>query len=54
MHKSHVTLKVGQIRKLNNFLRNWAFRTESDELYNLIMEAIIRTETGKAILKGTK
>lgn len=50
--KNTKTLNSSAIRKHNNFLKNWANRTESDNLYDLILSNIIRTKTGRVVVKG--
>lgn len=51
-NQSRIVLKSSNIRKHNAYLRNWANRTESDNLANLILDGIIMAESGKAVLKG--
>ena len=53
--KNTTTLNSGQIRKYNQFLKNWAKHTKSDKMYNLILDNIITTNSdnsGKVVLKG--
>ena len=45
-------LNSGQIRKHNQFLRNWANQTESDNLFDIIMDSLIVSPTGKVVVKG--
>lgn len=50
--KNTNTLNSAAIRKHNTFLRNWANSTKSDILADLILDGIIKTKTGKVVLKG--
>lgn len=52
MRKWRIVLHSSQIRKHNAFLRNWANRTESDELAQLIMDTLIRGNPTRITMKG--
>lgn len=57
MPKHAKPLKLGQIRKHNTVLRNWANSCQSDNLAKLLLSGVIRVgvgRSGKVILKGAK